>query len=188
MMSAVAEFEEAAQFANAETPIPTSPSLDETATRIKETMGDAWIATQYRELILPLRTRSFQLPVPPRGQVRIEIQHTLLGLELKIGKRRASCPDFATARYLAVWARLGCAAVAVPYDITRISRHADELESAWQRTLLLITHLAAERTESFRSRLRAQITLHLRREIHDAGAGTPIPHFKQTTRQRTPVI
>ncbi len=188
MMNAVAELEEAAQFANAATPITALHSLDETATRIKEMMGEAWIATQYRELIMPLRTRSFQLPVPTRGQVRIEIQHTLLGLELKIGKRRVSCPDLATARYLAVWARLGCAAVAVPYDITRISRHADELESAWQRILLLITHLAAERTESFRSRLRAQITAHLRREIHDAGAGTPIPHFKQSTRQRTPII
>ena len=188
MTNAVTELQDAGHPVSVAINAAPLPSLDEMTIRIKDTMGEAWIATQYRELIMPLRTRSFHLPVPARGQVRIEIQHTLLGLELKIGKQRVFCPDLATARYLAVWARFGCTAVAVPYDITRISRHADELESAWQRILLLISHLAAERTESFRSRLRAQITAHLRREIHDAGAGTPIPHFKQSTSQRTPVI
>ncbi|MCP9493532.1 MAG: hypothetical protein MSG64_03650 [Pyrinomonadaceae bacterium MAG19_C2-C3] len=187
-MNVVTELQDAGQPVSVGLNAASLPSLDEMTIRIKDTMGETWLAWQYRETIMPLRTRSFHLPVPARGQVRIEIQHTLLGLELKIGKQRVFCPDLATARYLAVWARLGCTAVAVPYDITRISRLADELESAWQRILLLISHLAAERTESFRSRLRAQIILNLRREIHEIGAGSAVPNFKQTTSQRAPVV
>ncbi len=188
MMNAVNEIQDAAQPVSVGLNAAALPSLDEMTIRIKDAMSETWIATQYRDTIMPLRTRSFHLPVPARGQVRIEIQHTLLGLELKIGKQRVFCPDLATARYLAVWARIGCNHVAVPYDISRISRLADELESAWQRILLLISILAAERTESFRSRLRGQIALQLRREIHDVGAGAAVPQFKQSTSQRTPVV
>jgi hypothetical protein len=72
----------------------------------------------------------------------------------------------------------------VPYDITQISRLADELESSWHRMLLLIEHLTADRPASMRTRLRAEIINELRHEIRKAGAGTPIPQFKQSTRQR----
>ena len=64
-------------------------------------------------------------PTPPVG-------HSwggMLGIELKVANRRLLCPDLATARYLSVFARLGCDVIAVPYDITQISRIADELES-----------------------------------------------------------
>jgi hypothetical protein len=72
----------------------------------------------------------------------------------------------------------------VPYDITKISSLADELESAWQRMLLLAEHLAEGRAPAYRTRVRAAAAKEARREIEEAGAGTPVPQFRQTTRQR----
>jgi hypothetical protein len=146
-------------------------------------LGDAWLARLYRERILSLRTRSHHLNVPAKTNA-VEIQHTLLGVEMKTGKHRILCPDLATARYLAVFARAGCTDVAVPYDITQISTLADELESSWHRMLLLVEHVAAGRTAQFRSRLRTLLVSEARREIVEAGAGAAIPKFNQNTKQR----
>src|SRR5580765_2453185 len=99
-------------------------------------LGDSWLPLLYRERVLKSRTRAYQFP-KLAGNARVEIHHTLLGIELKAGRRRMLCPDLATARYLSVFARIGCRAVAIPYDITRISLLADELESSWHRTWLL---------------------------------------------------
>lgn len=150
---------------------------------IKETLGDTWLPRIYRERILQMRTRSHSLPNSIKAP-RIEIQHTLLGIELKIGRRRLVCPDLATARYLAVFARAGCSNVAVPYDISKISRLADDLESSWQRMLLLVEHAAGARSSAFRARLRSMLISGVREEIEQAGAGTLIPQFNQNTKQR----
>jgi hypothetical protein len=72
----------------------------------------------------------------------------------------------------------------VPYDITKISSLADELESSWQRMLLLADHLAEGRAGAFRTRVRTAVAKEARREIEEAGAGTAVPQFRQTTRQR----
>ena len=130
-----------------------------------------------------MRTRSHHLHVAKK-KTDVDIQHTLLGVELKTGRHRMSCPDLATARYLAVFARAGCADVAVPYDISRISSLADELESSWHRMLLLIEHVAGERKQAFQARLRNLLIADARHEIMEAGAGTAIPQFNQNTRQR----
>jgi len=103
-------------------------------------------------------------------------------------RRRLSCPDFATARYLSVFARAGVTQVAVPYDITKISRLADDLESAWQRTLLLADHAAEGCASSFRARVRSAALKEVKREIEGAGAGTAVPAFNQNTKQRAPRI
>jgi hypothetical protein len=118
------------------------------------------------------------------GAPQVEVQHTLLGVELKIGRRRVSCPDLATARYLSVFARAGCSEVAVPYDITKISRLADELESSWQRAMLLADHLTEGRAKSFRTRLRGCVAGEIRAGIEEAGAGESMPQFKQDTKQK----
>jgi hypothetical protein len=130
-----------------------------------------------------MRTRSYTF-AGARPNAVVEIQHSLLGVELKIGKRRLLCPDLATARYLAVFARAGVTAVAVPYDITKVSRLADELESAWYRMLLLAEHQAASRSDAFRARIRGLLIAKLRDEVAAAGAGAPMPEFRQTTKQR----
>ncbi len=156
---------------------------DAVANEIKETLASSWLPEMYRARVLPLRTRSYQLPQAD-GRVEVAVQHTLLGVELKVGRKRLSCPDLATARYLAVFARLACPAVAVPYDITRTSPLADELESAWQRMLLLIEHNAAARSPAFRARVRRLLVGVARQEIAVAGAGTAVPQFNQNTKQR----
>ncbi|HKG80150.1 MAG TPA: hypothetical protein VKA78_12040, partial [Pyrinomonadaceae bacterium] len=107
------------------------------AKKIEEQLAESWLPRIYRERILKLRTRSYHFDTS-NPAARVVIQHTLLGVELKIGRKRLLCPDLATARYLSVFARVGCQAVSLPYDITKISHLADELESSWYRMLLLI--------------------------------------------------
>jgi len=149
---------------------------------IEEQLGDSWMPRIYRQLVLTVRTRSYQFPLIARG-AQPEIHHTLLGIELKAGRQRMLCPDLATARYLAVLARTGCKAVAVPYDITMISHLADQLESSWHRMLLLVDSMASDRSTAFRARIRRLLIGRVRDEIAAAGAGTRIPEFKQSTKQ-----
>jgi hypothetical protein len=158
-------------------------SLESIAARVREMLGEEWLPRLYGERVRTLRTRSYQLPVAS-DETQVRVQHTLLGVELKIGRRRLSCPDLATARYLSTFARAGCAEVAVPYDITKISRLADDLESAWQRMLLLADHLTADRAKSFRTRLRHAMAAEVRAGVAEAGAGAAVPQFNQDTKQR----
>ncbi|MGH9882741.1 MAG: hypothetical protein ACRD6N_14995 [Pyrinomonadaceae bacterium] len=153
------------------------------ATQIKAELGNSWLPHIYRDRVLKMRTRSYHFESLKRN-VAVKTQHSLLGVELKIGNRRVLCPDLATARYLAVFARVGCSDVAVPYDITKVSQLADELESSWYRMLLLAEHNAAERSDAFRARIRGLLVAKLRREISELGAGARMPEFKQSTKQR----
>ena len=156
-------------------------TVDACAQQIRERLGETWLPRIYRERILKLRTRSYHFAIEGAPK-RILIQHTLLGVELKIGRKRLLCPDLATARYLSVFARLGCKDVAVPYDITKISQLADELESSWYRMLLLVDQEARAKSTSFKNRVRGSLVAEIRAEIAAAGAGTRIPEFKQSTK------
>lgn len=162
-----------------------SGSAEAVAAEVKESLGEAWLPRLYRERVLPLRTRAHEIPSAKKRVREVLVQHTLLGIELKVGRRRLSCPDLATARYLAVFARLGSESVAVPYDITKISPLADELESAWHRMLLLAEHLTEGRTGAFRTRVRVALIGEVRQEVAEAGAGALIPQFNQNTKQRS---
>jgi hypothetical protein len=161
-------------------------SVESLVSEVRERAREEWPPRIYRERVLSMRTRSHAIPtaVKTKNAGGVEILHTLLGIELKVGRRRISCPDLATARYLSVFARAGVAEVAVPYDITKISRLADELESTWQRMLLLADDVTRGRAETVRSRVRSAVVREARREIEEAGAGTPVPQFNQNTRQR----
>ena len=159
-------------------------TAEEYAAQVKVGLDDAWLPHIYRERIRSKRTRSYHF-AGLKNITRVEIQHTLLGVELKIGRRRLLCPDLATARYLSIFARAGCADVAVPYDITRVSQVADELESSWHRMFLLADHYAAGESEALKTRIRRALVRTIRAEIYAAGAGTSMPEFKQSTRQRT---
>lgn len=148
------------------------------AQQIQDKLGETWLPRIYRERILLLRTRSYHFE-KANPAARIDIQHTLLGVELKIGRRRLLCPDLATARYLSVFARLGATDVAVPYDITKISHIADELESSWYRMLLLVEQETGKASPRLRSRTRGLLIAQVRAEIAAAGAGTRMPEFKK---------
>ena len=156
-------------------------TVEDLAKLIRNELGESWLPRIYRDRILKLRTRSYHFD-SLKGTV--SIQHTLLGVELKIGRKRLLCPDLATARYLSVFARAGCNDVAIPYDITKISRLADEMESSWFRMVLLIDEAAKQNGLKLRTRLRGLLFATIRSEILAAGAGTRIPEFKQSTRQR----
>jgi hypothetical protein len=158
-------------------------TAEEYAEQVKNELSETWLPRIYSGRILKMRTRSYSFGALPR-KARVEIQHTLLGVELKVGQRRLLCPDLATARYLSVFARAGCQEVAVPYDITSVSRLADELESSWHRMLLLADHKTVQRSDSFRTRIHGLLIAKLRSEIAASGPGTPIPEFKESTKQR----
>ncbi|MGH9754821.1 MAG: hypothetical protein ACREA2_18750 [Blastocatellia bacterium] len=164
-------------------PRPRAVRADMIAAEVNRRLGDRSISVIYRDRVRAMRTRSYQLNAPIR-KAAVEVMSTLLGVELKIGKRRLLCPDVATARYLAVFARLGVGEVAVPYDITQVSRLADDLESSWHRMLTLVESLAVEQSDRFRNKVRATLIAAERSGIIEAGAGPAIPQFNQNTKQR----
>ena len=83
-----------------------------------------------------------------------------------------------------VFARLGCREFAIPYDITKISTLADELETAWQRSLLMLETSTAGASDSKQKRQRSALFRSARSELADIGPGERMPEFKQSTKQR----
>lgn len=158
-------------------------TAEEHAEQVKAELKDTWLPLIYRNRVLQMRTRSYHFGALPKKPV-CEIQHTLLGVELKVGRRRLLCPDLATARYLSILARAGCEDVAVPYDITKTSQLADELESSWHRMLLFADRNAAGESDRFRARVHGLLIAKARAEVVAAGPGTARPDFKQNTKQR----
>ncbi len=155
----------------------------EIASDIKEKLVSEWLPLIYKERVRSQRTRAHRMEIPEKEN-RAAIQHTLLGIELKVGNIRFSCPDLSTARYLQIFARIGCQAVAVPYDITRISTLADELDSSWHKILLLLEETAKDKTAQVKGRMRSSLIKEIRLEIEEIGAGSLMPEFKQSTKQR----
>ena len=153
------------------------------AAQVQADLGEAWLPQIYRR-VRARRTRSYDFRALGK-KPRVEIQHTLLGVELKVGGKRLLCPDLATARYLSVFARAGCAEVAVPYDITKISQLADELESSWHRMLLLVDHYTQNASTAMKARVTGLLRDKIKSEISELGAGAAMPDFKTTTRQRS---
>ncbi len=141
------------------------------------------MAAIYSEKIRVLPTRSCSLEIPEREN-DVRILHTLLGIEIKIGRRRFACPDLATARYMRIFARIGCREFAIPYDITRISTLADELETAWQRSLLLLETNSAGVNDQKLKRNRNRLLKSIRAQIAEIGPGDRMPEFKRSTKQR----
>jgi hypothetical protein len=166
-----------------ENKVSARSSLANTISSLKNEAGENWLPLLYQSKVRDLRTRAFRLDVPEKEN-KADIQYTLLGVELKVGKQRITCPDLATARFLQVFARIGVSEVAVPYDITKISVLADELESSWQRLLLLLEQDAETISPPARARLQTALVKELRAEITQIGAGSAMPHFNQNTKQR----
>ncbi|MGB7069220.1 MAG: hypothetical protein WBD22_06970 [Pyrinomonadaceae bacterium] len=156
--------------------------MPEIVSRVKEKLGTEWIPVIYREKVRSQRTRLYRLDDLYRGSDPI-IMHTLLGIELKAGKTRISCPDLATARYLRVFARFGCREFAIPYDITKISAIADQMEVAWHRLMLTIDDETAGKSKRSRGFARSLVIREMRREIEETGAGAVMPEFSKTTKQ-----
>jgi len=84
-----------------------------------------------------------------------------------------------------VFARLGCREFAVPYDITKISTLADELETSWQRGLLLLETSTEGLSDRQIKRRRSDYLKAVRMEIAAIGPGEKMPLFNQSTKQRS---
>jgi hypothetical protein len=83
------------------------------------------LAAIYREKVLPNKTRS----IPLLGRkCTARITQTLLGYEVKASYKRIHCPDLVTARYLKIFAALGCRRIRLPYDPSITARLVPELE------------------------------------------------------------
>lgn len=156
---------------------------EDLAANILERLSANTIAGLYRDKVRSQRTRSYQLKAT-RKTVAVDVHHTLFGIELKIGKRRVSCPDLGTARFLTVFARLGIDELAVPYDITQISHLADLLESSWKNMLMLAELSTTGMSKTMQRRVLRILIDRQRDEVRSAGAGPAIPEFNQNTRQR----
>ena len=83
-----------------------------------------------------------------------------------------------------VFARLGCPEFAIPYDITKISSLADELETEWQRTRLILENATKDSTDQQRRRTRSTLLKYIREKISEIGPGDKTPEFKLSTKQR----
>src|SRR5258705_5687299 len=155
---------------------------EDIAAEVAQQLGDGSITAIYRDKIRSQRTRQYELRAPAKKS-SVELLHTLLGIELKVGNRRLLCPDLATARYLSVFTRLGCNLIAVPYDITQISSIADELESGWHRMMLLIDHLTEGRSERLRAVVRKRLIGEARAAIDCLRARSRFPEIHQPARR-----
>ena len=153
------------------------------ADEVRLVLASGSIDILYRDRVLSTRTRQFALP-RANSDVNVEVIHTLLGIELKIGKRRLLCPDYPTARYLSIFARLGGGQVAVPYDITAISTIADEMESSLQLMFLIADLLTNERSPRIRASVKIRLATIIRERIAQLGAGSKFPEFLPPRRRR----
>ncbi len=150
---------------------------------IRNSLGDEWLPLIYRDRIRTQRTRSITLEILPRENAAF-IQYTLLGIELKVGKKRFACPDLSTARYLRVFARFGAKEFAIPYDITKISTAADELETSWHSAILRLEEGFAGRPAANLARGRSRLVKTIRDEIAKIGSGEAMPLFDRETKRR----
>src|SRR5437763_863992 len=64
-------------------------ALSDYLMQIENTLGESWLPRIY-DRILKTRTRSYQFPTLPKTAAP-QIHHTLLGIELKVGRRRMLC-------------------------------------------------------------------------------------------------
>ena len=83
-----------------------------------------------------------------------------------------------------IFARIGCPQFAIPYDITRISLIADELETSWHKMLLLFDRETSGNERATVGRLRSALVKRLRDEIGEIGPGEAMPAFDRETKQR----
>ncbi len=151
--------------------------------KFRSDVGENWIPQIYSETIRPMRTRALKLDIPERENEPV-IHETLLGIELKIGRRRIACPDVHTARYLQVFSRLGCRDLAVPYDITALPTIADRLNAAWLAVNDALLGYARGVSPQVAGKIRSRAIRLMREEIKKAGAGDLMPLFDRSTKQR----
>jgi len=67
-----------------------------------------------------------------------KILRSFLGYEIQAGRKRITCPDMVTARYLKIFAEIGVQEILIPYDPTRTSIALPCLEKHFEKILAWI--------------------------------------------------
>ncbi len=120
----------------AASPKTPAPGLDLRYDVALKVSTDARIQEEIEELsciyarVMSRPTRVVSLP---GRKCDPQIVDTFLGYELKVFRKRITCPDMTTARYLRIFAGLGMAAIRTPYDPTHTIRVVPELERCLKR-------------------------------------------------------
>lgn len=101
----------------------------------------------YRDRVLPLQTRRVTLL---GRKCKAVLMKTFLGYELQLGRKRITCPDLITARYLRIFAELGVRTIEIPYNPTRTASILPDLEESFATTQQIIQEEAGEKSDAKR--------------------------------------
>lgn len=94
-----------------------------------------------------------QLKLPGR-RYEPQAMLTFLGHEVQAGRKRFTCPDLPTARYISLFLRIGVSRAAIPYNPVQVAAVVGSLEDALEQLLKDATPSASR----YRlARLRQQI-------------------------------
>jgi type I restriction enzyme M protein len=100
------------------------------AQNVLDRIGEDNLATFYKHRIAAVPCYSLDLPKPEKP---IKIENSLFGWRLKIGKKTIDCPNEAQARYLRVFAEMGCDQTLVPKDDAYLSSIVNQWESLFEK-------------------------------------------------------
>jgi len=102
------------------------------------------LTSVYRREVVSTRTREVELA---GRKCSPQVLYTFLGFELKLGRKRITCPDMTTARFLRIFAEVGVGSIKIPYDPTHTARLLPQLEDSLNRIkeLLLAEELDEKR-------------------------------------------
>jgi len=97
---------------------------------ILDRIGEDNLATFYKHRIAAVPCYGLDLPKPEEP---IKIENSLFGWRLKIGKKAIDCSSEAQARYLRVFAEMGCDQTLVPKDDAYLSSIINQWESLFEK-------------------------------------------------------
>lgn len=106
-------------------------------------------AESYCKSIQQFKTRKILLP---GRKCSPQIVESFLGYEILIGRKRLTCPDMATARYLKIFAEIGMKEILVPYDPTKTAELLPGLEKKLDQIKELVSRIDQE--EENKTKLR----------------------------------
>jgi type I restriction enzyme M protein len=104
--------------------------LDLLVQNVLDRIGEDNLVTFYQHRIAAVPCYSLDLPKPEEP---IEIENSLFGWRLQIGKKAIDCSSEAQARYLRVFAELGCDQTLVPKDDAYLSSIMNQWESLFEK-------------------------------------------------------
>lgn len=110
-------------------------NLDLLAQNVLSRLGEVNLTTFYRERIATVPCHTFDLP---KRDEPIEIENSLLGWRLRIGKKAIDCSSEAQARYLRVYAEMGWDHVPIPQDDGYLPSIVVEWEKLFGETQIVL--------------------------------------------------